>query len=121
MIYNVVLISVVQQSDSVYTRTYVCEKERERGVPGGASCKVPACQCRRRKRRGDIRDTALIPGWERSTGGGHATHSSILAWSIPWTEEPGGLQFMGSHRVRHHWSNLEHTHTGIYTFFLSLS
>ena len=30
-----------------------------------------------------------------------ATHSSILAWRIPWTEEPGGLQSMGSHRVRH--------------------
>ena len=29
------------------------------------------------------------------------THSSILAWKIPWTEEPGGLQFMGSQRVRH--------------------
>ena len=32
---------------------------------------------------------------------GIATHSSILAWRIPWTEEPGGLQSMGSHRVRH--------------------
>ena len=30
-----------------------------------------------------------------------ATHSSILAWRIPWTEEPGGLQYMGSKRVRH--------------------
>ena len=30
-----------------------------------------------------------------------ATHSSILAWRIPWTEEPGGLQSMGSRRVRH--------------------
>ena len=30
-----------------------------------------------------------------------ATHSSILAWRIPWTEEPGGLQFMESQRVRH--------------------
>ena len=30
-----------------------------------------------------------------------ATHFSILAWEIPWTEEPGGLQSMGSHRVRH--------------------
>ena len=29
------------------------------------------------------------------------THSSILAWEIPWTEEPGGLQSMGSHRVEH--------------------
>ena len=33
-----------------------------------------------------------------------ATHSSILAWEIPWTEEPGWLQFMGSQRVRHDWA-----------------
>ena len=33
-----------------------------------------------------------------------ATHSSILAWRIPWTEEPGGLQSMGSQRVRHDWA-----------------
>ena len=30
-----------------------------------------------------------------------ATHSSVLAWEIPWTEEPGGLQSMGSQRIRH--------------------
>ena len=30
-----------------------------------------------------------------------ATHSNILAWEIPWTEEPGGLQFMGSQRIGH--------------------
>ena len=36
-----------------------------------------------------------------------ATHSSILAWKIPWTEEPGGLQSMGSQRVKH---NLETKH-----------
>ena len=35
-----------------------------------------------------------------------ATHSSALAWRIPWTEEPGGLPSMGSHRVRHGRSNL---------------
>ena len=35
-----------------------------------------------------------------------ATYSSILAWRIPWTEEPGGLLSMGSHRVGHDWSNL---------------
>ena len=35
-----------------------------------------------------------------------ATHSSTLAWKIPWAEEPGGLPSMGSHRVRHDWSNL---------------
>ena len=33
-----------------------------------------------------------------------ATHSSILAWRIPWTEEPGGLQFTESQRVGHHWA-----------------
>ena len=38
------------------------------------------------------------------------TLSSILAWRTPWTEEPGGLQFMGSHRVEHDWSDLALTH-----------
>ena len=40
---------------------------------------------------GDIRDAALVPGWEDPLEEGMATHSSILAWQIPWTEEPGGL------------------------------
>ena len=40
---------------------------------------------------GDARDTGLIPGLERSPGGGHGKPSSILAWEIPWTEEPGRL------------------------------
>ena len=35
-----------------------------------------------------------------------APHSSTLAWKIPWMEEPGGLPSMGSHRVRHDWSDL---------------
>ena len=35
---------------------------------------------------------------------GMATHSSILAWKIPWTEEPGGLQSMGSQRAGHDWA-----------------
>ena len=50
---------------------------------------------------GDIRDMGLIPGLGRSPGEGMATHSSILAWRIPWTEEPGGLQSMGLQRVGH--------------------
>ena len=41
-------------------------------------------------------DTGLIPGLERSLEKEMATHASILAWKIPWTEEPGGLQSMGS-------------------------
>ena len=39
-------------------------------------------------------------GWEDPLEKGMATHSSTLAWKIPWTEEPGGLQSMGSQRVR---------------------
>ena len=49
-------------------------------------------------------------GWEDPLEKGMATHSSIhssvLAWRIPGTGEPGGLPSMGSHRVRHDWSNL---------------
>jgi len=60
------------------------------GFPGSASGKEPACQCRRCKRHGSIL------GQEDSLEKGMATHSSILVWRIPWTEEPGGLQFIGS-------------------------
>ena len=45
---------------------------------------------------GDAGDAGLIPGSGRSPGGGAATHYSILARKIPWTEEPGRLQFMGT-------------------------
>ena len=48
----------------------------------------------------------LSLGLEDSPEEGMATHSSILAWRIPWTEEPGGLQSMGSHKVGHDRSNL---------------
>ena len=40
-------------------------------------------------------------GWEDPLEKEMATHSRILAWRIPWTEEPGGLQSLGSQRVRH--------------------
>ena len=40
-------------------------------------------------------------GWEDRLEEGMTTHSSILAWRLPWTEEPGGLQSMGLKRVRH--------------------
>ena len=40
-------------------------------------------------------------GWEDPLEKGMATHSSILAWKIPWTEDPYRLQSMGSQRVRH--------------------
>ena len=57
------------------------------------------------------------PGWIPGSGRspleeGMATHSSILAWEIPWTEESGGLQAMGSQRVRHNWETNTSTTTG---------
>ena len=42
---------------------------------------------------------------------GMATHSNILAWRIPWTEEPGGLQVMGLQRVEHMTEATKHAHT----------
>ena len=44
-----------------------------------------------------------------------ATHSGTLAWEIPWTEEPGRLQPMGSQRVRHDWAHTQHTQKQLYT------
>ena len=42
--------------------------------------------------------------WEDPQEKGMATHMSILAWRIPWIEEPGGLQSMGSPKIRHDWA-----------------
>ena len=50
---------------------------------------------------GDLRDAGSIPGLGRSPGGGHGNPLSVLAWRLPWTEEPGGLQSIGLHRVGH--------------------
>ena len=56
---------------------------------------------------GDTRDVGLIPGKGRylggggGGGGGNGNPLSILAWEVPWTEESGQLQSMGSRRVRH--------------------
>ena len=49
-----------------------------------------------------------IPGSGRSPGEGNATHSSILVWRIPWTEEPGGLQSMGVTKSRTQLSDFTH-------------
>ena len=50
--------------------------------------------------------------WEDPLEEGMATHSSILAWSIPWTEEPGGLESIGLQRVRHDWVASSAQHHG---------
>ena len=74
------------------------------GVPQWLSGKESACSA------GAAGDVGLIPGSGRSPGGGMATHPRILAWRIPWTEESGGLQSIGSQRVGHDWIDLACTH-----------
>ena len=54
---------------------------------------------------GDIRDSVRSLGQEDPLEEGLATHSSILAWKIPWTEEPGWLQSMYLQRIRYDWAN----------------
>ena len=65
------------------------------GFPSGSVVKnLPA-------NAGDARETGSILDFEDPLEKEMATHSSILAWKVPWTEEPGGLQSMGSQRVGH--------------------
>ena len=66
------------------------------GFPGGSDGKESAC---------NVGDFGSVPGLGRSPGEGMATHSSILAWRIPWTEDPDGLQFMGSQKSQTWLSN----------------
>ena len=60
------------------------------GFPGGSDSKASAC---------NAGDPASIPGWEDPLEKEMAAHSSTLAWKIPWMEDPGRLQSMGSQRV----------------------
>ena len=63
---------------------------RSLGFPGSSDGKASAC----------MQETWVQSlGWEDPLGKEMATHSSILAWKIPWTEDPGRLQSMGSQRV----------------------
>ena len=57
---------------------------------------------------GDVETWGQSLGQEDPLEEGMATHSSILAWRILWTEEPGGLWSSGSQRVRHNYSDLAH-------------
>ena len=61
------------------------------GFPNGSAGKESTCNA------GDL---GSILSWEDPLEKGMATHSNILTWRIPWTEEPGGLQSMGSQTVR---------------------
>ena len=68
------------------------------GFPGGTSGEELTCQCRRHK---SFNPWFQSLGWEDPLEEGMATHSSILVWRIPGTEEPGGLQSIGLQRVEH--------------------
>ena len=70
------------------------------GFPSGLEHNLPAVQ----------ETWVRFLGQEDLLEKGMATHSSVLAWKIPWAEKPGGLQSMGSQRVRHDWA----TNTFIY-------
>ena len=67
--------------------------------PGGSDGKESAC---------NAGDPGSIPGLGRSPGEGNGNPLHILAWRIPWTEVPGGLQSMGSQRVGHVWATNTH-------------
>ena len=69
--------------------------ERTRGSPGSSISKESACSAA---------DPGLISGSGRSPGEGNGNHSSILAWKIPWAEEPSRLQSMGSQTARDDWA-----------------
>ena len=75
------------------------------GFPGGASDKESACQCKEHR---ETQTSSL--GWEDPVEEGVATHSSILAWRISCTEEPGGLQSIALQRIGQDWSDLACTH-----------
>ena len=74
-----------------------------KGFPDGASGIEPICQLRHKR-------LGFDPWSEDPSEKEMATHFSIPAWRIPWTEKPAGLQSMGSLRVRHDWSDLAHRH-----------
>ena len=78
------------------------------GFPGGTVVKnLPASA-------GDTRDMGSISGSGRLPGVEMAIHSNIFAWEIPWTEEPGGLQSMGSQS----WMDMtEHVRTHVVVLF----
>ena len=67
---------------------YICIE----GFPGSLMVKNPPAS---------VADSGSIPGLGRCPGEGHGNPHQYSCWEIPWTEEPGRLQFMGSQRVGH--------------------
>ena len=88
-------------------------REREgENPPTWLSGEESACQSKRRGFRS--------LGWEDPLEEEMAAHSSILAWKMPWTEEPGGLQSRGSQRVRQDWAHMACCVKGALSIFHSI-
>ena len=85
------MMGEVSEHGAIFHPQGVWAQRGDGGVPSGPDGKESVC---------NTGDTGPIPGSGRSPGEGNSTHSSILTWEIPWTEEPGGLQFMGSLKSR---------------------
>ena len=75
------------------------------GFPGSSAGKESAC---------NVGDPSSIPGSERSLGGGHGTPLQYSCQENPWTEEPGGLQSVGSQRVGRDWATKRNTAHTLY-------
>ena len=115
-----------------YTHTYITPLQDsclENPMDGGTWWATVYGVAKSRTRWSDFPFTFQFHSLEKEM----ATHSSVLAWRIPGTGEPGGLPYMGSHRVGHDWSDLAaavyiyiytHTHTSdfcCYFFLFHLS
>ena len=87
-----------QRKDPELSGHYVFVYE---GFPGGSDSKESAC---------NAETWVWSQDWEDRLEEGMTTHSSILAWRIPWTKESGRLQSMGSQRVRHDWMTFTSFH-----------
>ena len=95
-----------------YGKAFMRQVSYLMGFPGGASGKEFTCQARRHKRCGSI------PGLGWSPGGGHDNPFQYSCWRSPRTQESGGLQSIGSHRVRHDRSNLVSKLSYLFPLFL---
>ena len=85
-----------KQGDVKQNAIFLVAALESSNLPGGSVVKNPPINV------GDLQETRVLSlGQEDPLEEEMATHSNILAWKIPWTEEPGGLQSMGSQRVGH--------------------
>ena len=99
-------MNVVEMQDQRYRKTLqsICGEERNHQNRNSSLTTGKESAC-------NVGDVGSVPGSRDPLEKELATHSSILTWRIPWTEEPGGLQSVGLQRVRHNRVTNTHTHT----------